>query len=291
MKKLWLLLLVGTVGWSFGVCPTLKAADKDSAVKTDVEKTDSAKNASNKTDSDSSRRSERAETREHRPSLGIGIEPLHAAMLRHLPQVIRDGRGIMVTEVHHDSPADKAGIKAHDIITSYDDQKLYSPEQLAKLIRNDKAGREIKLGVIHDGKAADVTVTLGDHHDIHSRRDADQTHRMIRGPMAERIRNRLVSDSEHLHSWTAFDAMTISRVDKDHFKAEVKYRDKEGRTETRTFQGTHDELRKAIEAQTDLPDSEREHLLRALGMPGHGFEIDLPGVRIVPGTPSTHSGL
>jgi len=291
MKKLWLLFLAGSVGWNLALCPTLKAADKDAAAKADVEKTDAGKTDTAKTDSDSSRRSGRSEAREHRPYLGIGIEPLHAAMLRHLPQLVRDGRGIMVTEVHHDSPADKAGIKAHDIITSYDDQRLYSPEQLAKLIRNDKAGREIKLGVIHDGKAEDVSVTLGDHHDIHTRRDADQTHRMIRGPMAERIRNRLVSDSEHLHSWTTFDAMTISRVDKDHFKAEVKYRDKEGRTETRTFQGTHDELRKAIEAQTDLPDSEREHLLRALGMPGHGFEIDLPGVRIVPGLPSTHSGL
>jgi len=290
MRKLCVLLLAGAIGWSFALCPTLKAADKDSPTKTEVEKTDAGKTATAKTDTDSSRRSERADAREHRPYLGVGIEPLHEAMLRHLPQLLRDGRGIMVTEVHHDSPADKAGIKAHDIITSYDDQKLYSPEQLAKLIRNDKAGREIKLGLIHDGKAEDLTVTLGDHHDVHSRRDADQAHRMIRGPMADRIRNRLVSDSEHLHSWTSFDAMTISRVDKDHFKAEIKYRDKEGRTETRTFQGTHDELRKAIEAQTDLPDNEREHLLRALDLPAHGFEIDLPGVRIVPGE-SRSSGL
>jgi len=292
MKKFWLLLLAGSVSWSIALCPTLKAADKESATKTEIDKPDSGKTATTKTDSDSSRRAEKVETREHRPYLGIGIEPLHAAMLRHLPQLLRDGRGIMVIDVHDDSPADKAGLKAHDIIVSYEDQKLYSPEQLTKLVRNDKPGREVKLGVIHDGKAEDVTITLGDLHDVQNRmREADHARRtMIRGPVADRIRHRLVSDSEHLHSWSSFDAMTITRVDTDHFKAEIKYRDKEGRVESRTFQGTHDELRKAIEAQKDLPDSEREHLLRALDMPGHGFGIDLPGVRIVPGEPS-HSGL
>jgi len=292
MRKLWLVLLAGSVAWSFALCPALKAADKDSPAKTEVEKTDSGKAATAKTDSDTSRRSERAEGREHRPYLGIGIEPLHAAMLRHLPQLLRDGRGIMVVDVHHDSPADKAGIKAHDIIVSYDDQKLYSPEQLSKLIRNDKAGREVKLGIIHEGKADDVTVTLGDLHDVQNRmREADHARRMtIRGPMADRIRHRLVSDSEHLHSWASFDSMTIGRVDKDHFKAEIKYRDKDGKIETRSFEGTHDELRKAIESQQNLPDSEREHLLRALDLPGQGFEIDLPGLRIVPGEAS-QSGL
>jgi len=291
MRKLWLLLLAGAVGCNLALCPALKAADKDSTAKTEVEKTDAGKTETAKTNSDSSRRAERAEVREHRPYLGIAIEPLHAAMLRHLPQLLRDGRGIMVMEVHRDSPADKAGVKAHDIIVSYDDQRLYSPEQLVKLIRNDKAGREVKLGLIHEGKAEDLSVTLGDHHDVNSRREGDQAHRMIRGPMVDRLRSRLISDSEYLHNWASFDAMTISRVDKDHFKAEIKYRDKEGKVETRTFEGTHDDLRKAIEAQKDLPDSEREHLLRALDMPGHGFEIDLPGVRIVPGGDSRPSGL
>jgi C-terminal processing protease CtpA/Prc len=287
MKKLSVLFLTGIVWGGLALCPTLQAADKDSSLKADDTK--SAKD-STKAEKESATKQHASE---HRAYLGVGIEVLHPAMLRHLPQLLRDGRGIMVTEVHEDSPADKAGIKSHDVVLSYDDQRVYSPEQLVKLIRNDKPGREVKLGLIREGKSEDVTVTLGDRLS-HSRmrdRDTDQARHMLRGPMADRIRTRLASDSERLHSWVTLDAMTINRVDDHHFKAEIKYRDKDGKVETRTFAGTHEELRKAIEAQRDLPESEREHLLRALGLPGHAFELDLPGVRVVPGGEPKSSGL
>jgi hypothetical protein len=280
MKKFTCLLLLGSV-WSYvAICPLARAEDKESGAKVDV-KTDSSKTDTTKAD----RAKDNGRSQERTPYLGVGLEPLHPAMLRHLPQLLRDGRGIMVAEVTPDSPADKSGIKTHDIIVSYDDQKVYSPQQLAKLIHHDKAGREVKLGVIREGKAEDLQVTLGEHHtrrEMRNDHDADHARRMIRGPMADRIRNRLVTNSERLHDWTSFDAMTITRADKDHFNAEIKYRDKDGKVESRHFAGTHDELRKAIEAQKDLPDNEREHLLRALDLPGHGLEIDLPGVKIVP---------
>ena len=39
------------------------------------------------------------------------------------------------------SPADKAGLKSHDILVRYDNQKLFSPQQLTKLVWADQPGR------------------------------------------------------------------------------------------------------------------------------------------------------
>jgi len=282
MRKLFALLLMGGVLGNLAICASARADDKEGA-KASEEKDKDSSTTKRDDSNDKNRRID------HMAYVGMGIEPLHPAMLRHLPQLLRDGRGIMVTEVAEDSPAAKAGIKPHDVILNYDDQKLYSPEQLVKLIRHDKPGREVKIGLIHDGKATDVTVTLGEHQGHNHMRDGAHARRMLRGPMADRIRSQLASDSDSMQNWTSFDSMSITRLDDHRFKAEVKYRDDKGKVESRTFEGTHDELRKAIEAQKDLPEAEREHLLRALNLPGHAFELDLPGVRIIPGAAASSS--
>ena len=43
--------------------------------------------------------------------LGIGVSSLPEVLSSHLPEVIDDGRGVLVSEVMDGSAADKAGIK------------------------------------------------------------------------------------------------------------------------------------------------------------------------------------
>ena len=47
--------------------------------------------------------------------------------------VLPKGQGVLVVQVTPDTPAAKAGLRPRDILVNYDDQKLYSPEQLIKL--------------------------------------------------------------------------------------------------------------------------------------------------------------
>src|SRR5436305_5781017 len=75
--------------------------------------------------------------------LGVMVEHLHPAFSSHLPGSGAKGQGLMVEDVGKDTPAGKAGIKSHDILMTYDDQKLFSPEQFVKLIHADKPGREV----------------------------------------------------------------------------------------------------------------------------------------------------
>ena len=49
-------------------------------------------------------------------SLGIAVSSMPEVLTSHLGEVIGDGRGVLVAEVMQGSPAEKAGLKKHDIL-------------------------------------------------------------------------------------------------------------------------------------------------------------------------------
>ena len=70
--------------------------------------------------------------------------------------------GVLVQEVQPGGPADKAGMKAGDIITSIDGRSIKDGNDLVDEIASRRPGSTIRLGYVRDGKAADTTVTIGD---------------------------------------------------------------------------------------------------------------------------------
>jgi hypothetical protein len=77
-------------------------------------------------------------------------------------------------------------------------------------------------------------------------------------------------------AWESFDALKLTRVDANRWRAEIEFRSKEGKKEHKTFEGTREELRKAIQAEKDLPTNERTHLLRTLNLHDPIFEFHFP---------------
>jgi len=71
---------------------------------------------------------------------------------------IADGKGVLVTSVTADSPAAKAGIKAGDIITAIDGEKVEGSGDLARAINKKKDG-DVSLTVIHNKNQRTVNVT------------------------------------------------------------------------------------------------------------------------------------
>lgn len=69
--------------------------------------------------------------------------------------------GAEVAEVRSGSPAEEAGLRAGDVITTVDGQALASAEELQRLIELKKPGDEVELTVERDGATRTVTVTLG----------------------------------------------------------------------------------------------------------------------------------
>jgi serine protease Do len=64
--------------------------------------------------------------------------------------------GVVIEEVTKDSAAEKAGLKAGDVVVQFDGENVRSAAQLTRLVRESVAGRPVKMGVIRDGKRMDV---------------------------------------------------------------------------------------------------------------------------------------
>jgi serine protease Do len=91
--------------------------------------------------------------------LGVDIRDVTAERAAALK--LKEERGVEVTMVDQDAPAGKAGLKAHDVILSFNGAKVDGVEQLRNLIHDTPAGRNIALGISRDGKPMTVNVQLG----------------------------------------------------------------------------------------------------------------------------------
>lgn len=71
---------------------------------------------------------------------------------------IADGKGVLVTSVTDDSPAAKAGIKAGDVITAIDGEKVDDTGDLSRAINKNKDG-DVTLTVIRNKSQLTIRVT------------------------------------------------------------------------------------------------------------------------------------
>lgn len=204
------------------------------------------------------------------PYLGLGVAPMHPALTSQLKDVIGNGQGVLVAEVVQGSPAEKAGLQAHDILVRYDQQKVYSPEQLVKLVRNDQPGQEVRIGYVRGGKLQETTVKLGDSPVRQSARGRTPFRlplidRFTRAGSEQRAQQNATEARQQVRTpWTTLKSLTITKLDDGRYRAEIEYRDQDQKALQRKYEGTREEIRKAIEADKDLPEDERTHLLRSL---------------------------
>jgi serine protease Do/serine protease DegQ len=73
----------------------------------------------------------------------------------------KDTRGVVVTDIDPDSPAEKAGLKRTDVILALDDHPVSSWEELRLLVSQIVPESKAKLKVVRDGRERVIEVTLG----------------------------------------------------------------------------------------------------------------------------------
>jgi len=93
------------------------------------------------------------------PWLGLQIGQLDEALRAHVP-TLPPGFGFLVTSVDAGGPAEKAGIRAYDILWKFDDQWVTNEAQILALLRLRKEGDEVKLGFYRKGQEVSFPVKL-----------------------------------------------------------------------------------------------------------------------------------
>jgi S1-C subfamily serine protease len=73
-----------------------------------------------------------------------------------------DGKGMLIMEVQGDSPAEKAGLKAKDVILKINGTEPTSLQEFREIIGLLKVGDTVTLEIRRDDKEEKVKVTLGE---------------------------------------------------------------------------------------------------------------------------------
>ena len=142
------------------------------------------------------------------------------------------------------------------------------------MIRSAKVGQTLSMNILRGGKTTTSNVTLGER--IKSEGSSQpQVYRFRPDDQFQDLFEEHESTNGE-HGWKSFDAMKLTRTDEHHWTAEIEYRSKEGKKETRKFSGTREEIKKAIQNDKDLPQEEQHHLLRALNLHPPVFEFYFP---------------
>lgn len=99
---------------------------------------------------------------EHKVSRGsIGIM-FDAVENPAIARVYGSGSGVTVSSVVPGSPADQAGLKVGDTITTVDGKKVSKGSELVADIASRKPGSKVNLGFLRNGKQQDTAVTIAD---------------------------------------------------------------------------------------------------------------------------------
>ena len=75
---------------------------------------------------------------------------------------LKDARGAEITNLDHDGPACKAGLRMHDVIVQMNGQAIENEDQLHKLLRDLPVGRVVNFVISRDGQSQTLTMTTAD---------------------------------------------------------------------------------------------------------------------------------
>lgn len=89
--------------------------------------------------------------------LGVGLMDLTPELRAHFGA---GEAGVMVSKVEDGSPADKAGVKVGDILTSIDGHAVKSSWDIGARVRGLDDGKQIPIEVLRNGKVQNLSATI-----------------------------------------------------------------------------------------------------------------------------------
>lgn len=71
-------------------------------------------------------------------------------------------KGVLVSGVEEDGPADEGGIEDGDVVVSFNGKSVATPDELRDMVRAADPGSRAKIEIVREGKKQTVEVTLGE---------------------------------------------------------------------------------------------------------------------------------
>jgi serine protease Do len=95
--------------------------------------------------------------------MGVGIQDLTPELAQYYG--MKDQKGVLVTQVFPGDPADKAGIKPRDVITSVDGKPVTTGRELSGAVAGMPVGKDVPVKIVRDGKEQTLTVHITERKD------------------------------------------------------------------------------------------------------------------------------
>lgn len=89
-------------------------------------------------------------------SIGIECEPLGSQLARYFGV----SHGVLVRSVEKNSPGDKAGLRAGDVVTMFGDRSVASPRDVTGILRARPAGKPIPVAITRDHRRMEMKIKL-----------------------------------------------------------------------------------------------------------------------------------
>jgi hypothetical protein len=99
---------------------------------------------------------------EEKPTAYLGVLTAQVSPELRAQFGLMEGFGLLIQEVMPDSPAKEAGLKEHDVLVSFEDQKLVNMDQLQTLVRSKKKADTVLLSIISGGETKQITIKIGE---------------------------------------------------------------------------------------------------------------------------------
>ena len=104
----------------------------------------------------------------------LGVRPQE--ITRELAEAsdLGDTKGVIISSVEPDTPADKAGIEPGDVITDFDGVSVTSVAQFRRAVAGVTPGDEVKVRIVRDGSAKVLTAVLEERRDTFAAEEPEE---------------------------------------------------------------------------------------------------------------------
>ncbi len=230
--------------------------------------------------------------------LGISLGQISPALQSQLASQLKGGMGVMITGVQANSPAEKAGLKAFDILTRFNKTTVSNSQQVYGLVQQSSASENITLEYIRAGKTQTTTAKIGSR-EINHQQNWNQPFQgwpngnqlggwpnFNNDPFYQNFDRNFSTpffnfpklpnfpdfpkdfgenfNGKNMQSFSQSESLSIETLQDGKIHVELKSKDTDGNEKNFVFEGKPDQIIKDIQQQKDLPEAQKQKLIGAI---------------------------